>query len=181
MAKISIELQRQEVTAFTFGKDRASQIKTLRERIANDTAELNRLLAEMENGQKIDILSMLKGMDIKASKPPHLSHLEVVGADNALAEIDTGVKARPSQAYAYTLLTKEDDGKYAFAIVRQKVKLLNFGGTRPNSRTFIYSLYEKVFIAEPNEKGVNSAFATTKKLAHTLSDEKIHVDEKVMN
>src|SRR5438067_1962291 len=134
MAKLTIALaSQQEVIAFTFGKDRAAQIKTLRERIAADTAELNRLLAEDEGKQLTNVLSLLKGLKIKTVDNPELKHLEIPGVKNAVAEVDLGLPKSPTQSYALTLLLNRG-GSFAFSVIKQRVEFLNYGGHRPNVR-----------------------------------------------
>lgn len=179
MAKLLITLPRQEVTAFTFNKDVNKQIKILQDRIAEDTAHLNRLIAERDGNQVSDIVRLLERLNIKATRGANLDDEKIVGVHNPLAEIEMGVPKRPAQGYAYTLLTKEDN-QYAFAIIRQRVKLFNYGGRKPNVRDYLHALYEKVMIHSSDVESIQHAFAVAKKLAIKLSDEKIHVDEEVV-
>ena len=181
MAKISIALssQQEEATAFTFGKDVNKQIKTLQDRIASDTAELNKLLAERDGTKVSDMIKLFERLHIKTLRGADRNDEQIVGVHNPLAEVDMGVPKRPAQGYAYTLLTKEDD-KYAFAIIRQRVKLLNYGGRKPNTRDYMHALFEKVMIPANDDKSIHHAFDVAKKLAVKLSDEKIHVDEQMM-
>lgn len=180
MAKISIDLPRQEATAFTFGKDVNKQIKILQDRIAEDTAELNRLIAQRDGDKVSDVIKMLEKLGVKTTRGANLDDEKIVGVNNPLAEVEMGVPKRPAQGYAYTLLTKEE-GKYAFAIIRQRMKLVNYGGRKPNARDYLHALYEKVFIPATDNKSIHHAFDVARKLALKLSGEKIHVDEQIVD